>query len=80
MRRQRRRAIAAACIALVVVAAVLPLGGLSLEWLVVTPPLVGLLVAQPQTVRPRPPSDSAGQPLSLLATLDSRGPPSPALV
>jgi hypothetical protein len=80
MRRQRRRAIAAACVALVVVAAVLPLGGMSLEWLAVAPPLVGLLVAQPQTVRPRPTSDSAGQPRSLLAILDSRGPPCSTLV
>lgn len=70
----RRRAVAAACIALVVVAAFLPLGGVSLDWLVVTPAFV-LLPPAPVPALPRRAPRAGEQTLALLATLDSRGPP-----
>lgn len=73
----RRRAVAAACIALVVVAAFLPLGGVSLDWLVVTPAFV-LLAPLPAPAVPCQAPRANEQTVALLAILDSRGPPTPS--
>lgn len=73
----RRRAVAVACIALVVFAAFLPLGGVSLDWLVVTPAFV-LLAPLPAPTVPRKAPRADEQTLALLAVLDSRGPPAPS--
>lgn len=70
----RRRAVAAACIALVVCAAFLPLGGISLDWLVVTPAFV-LLAPLPAPAVPCQARRANEQTVALLAILDSRGPP-----
>ena len=69
-----RRVIAVTCIALVVFGAFLPLGGVSLEWLIVTP-LFTLLPPLTTAVTPREASNGDERPVSLLATLESRGPP-----
>ena len=71
---KRRQAIAVVCIALIVVAGILPLGGLSLDWLITTPAFV-LLAAPATTARLPQISVADEQPLELLAPLDSRGPP-----
>ena len=69
-----RRAVAVTCIALVVFAAFLPLGGVSLEWLILTPvftllpPFTGLIVRLETRQR-------NGRSTPLLLVLDSRGPP-----
>ena len=69
----RHQAIAVVCIALVV-AGILPLGGMSFDWLITTPAFV--LLAAPSTAAPVPQSSTSDeQPLELLAPLDSRGPP-----
>ena len=69
-----RKFVAVGCIALIVFAAFLPLGGVSLEWLVLTPaftlpppfttPVVSLEALQ-----------HIERSVALLALLDSRGPP-----
>jgi len=60
--------------ALIVFAAVLPLGGLSLEWLVVTPAFVLLPPFSTLSVHLHPlPCDERS--IALMALLDSRGPP-----
>ena len=70
-----RRAVAVVGIALIVFAALVPLGGLSLEWLIVTPGFVRL---PPITASAVIPHDCRCDEcvVSLLASLDSRGPPS----
>ena len=73
--RRTRRAVAVTCIALVVFAAFLPLGAVSLEWLVVTP----VFVLLPTCTTPLPPRESPRcdeRLVALLAILESRGPPS----
>jgi len=73
--RRARRAVAVTCIALVVFAAFLPLGGASLEWLVVTPAFTLLPSSTTQVVtREAPRCDE--QLVELLAIFESRGPPS----
>ena len=72
--RSTRKTVAVTCIALVVFAACLPLGGVSLEWLTLTPaftllpplntPVVGLVAFQ-----------CPERSTALLVVLDSRGPP-----
>ena len=76
---RRRKAIAVACIALIAVTAVLPLGGVTLDWVVVPTAFVllarltptGALVDARHSDPPPPP---------YRRTLDSRGPPSLFLV
>lgn len=69
-----RRIVAASCIALIVLAAFLPLGGVSLEWLVVTP---AFTLLPPTATRPVPREAPRcdEQSVALLARLESRGPP-----
>jgi hypothetical protein len=69
-----RKALAVTCIALVVFAAVLPLGGVSLEWLVVSPVFI-LLPPAATAVVPREASRRDERSLSLFAMIESRGPP-----
>jgi len=72
--RGTRRAVAVTCIALVVFAAFLPVGGVSLEWLIVTP----VFTLLPPFTAPEIPPEATGcdeRSVSLLATLESRGPP-----
>jgi hypothetical protein len=57
-----------------VFAAVLPLGGVSLEWLVVTPVFILLPPATASAV-PREASRCDERSVSLLAMVESRGPP-----
>jgi len=72
-----RRAVAVGCMALIVFAAVLPLGGVSLEWLVVTPAYILLPPFTTLLVRlQRLPGEERS--IALLALLDSRGPPQPS--
>ena len=72
-----RRAVAVGCMAMIVFAAVLPLGGLSLEWLVVTPAFVLLPPFTPlQVHQHRLPCDERS--IALLELLESRGPPAPS--
>ena len=70
-----RKAIAVTCIALVVFAAFLPLGGVSLEWLVITP-LFTLLPPCTTSDIPRQAPGCDEQSVALLAIVESRGPPS----
>ena len=70
----RRKSVALGCIVLILAAAILPLGGMSLDWLVVTPAFVLLPPITPAAVLPsdiRPDE----QTVALLAILDARGPP-----
>lgn len=76
---RRRRTIAVACIALVVVAALLPLGGVSFDWVVVPTAFVLLDWLTPtgalvESLR----CDAHATPY--LRSIDSRGPPSLSLV
>lgn len=73
-----RKTVAVLCIAVVLVAGMLPavstaLGPVALVALYLVVPAVALTVIR------RTASDSREQPVSLLALLDSRGPPSAAL-
>ena len=70
-----RRAVAVTCIALVVLAAVLPLGGASLVWLIVTPEFTLLPSCTVSEVRSDAPRCDERL-VALLAIVDSRGPPS----
>jgi hypothetical protein len=70
-----RGAITVTCIALVVFAAFLPIGGVSLEWLVITPAFT-LLPPCTTSVVPRQAPRCDARSLALLAILESRGPPS----
>jgi hypothetical protein len=72
-----RRAVAVGCIALIVFAAFLPLGGLSMDWLIVTPAFT-LLPSFTTPVACREASRGDGRSVALLAILDDRGPPAPA--
>lgn len=72
-----RRTVAVACIALVVFAALLPLGGLSLEWLVVTPAFT-LLPPFTTPVVPLEALQRNERSIALLVVLESRGPPTPS--
>ena len=74
-----RRAVAVTCIALVVFAAVLPLGGVSLDWLAVTPAFT-LLPACATVLVAREAPRCEERLVALLANLDSRGPPRPSFV
>ena len=69
-----RRAVAVGCIALILCAAFLPLAGVSLEWLVLTPPFVLLPPVSTALVWWAEPSCQQ-RALALLAIVDSRGPP-----
>jgi hypothetical protein len=73
--RSTRRAVAVTCIALVVLAAFLPLAGASLEWLAVTPAFT-LLPFSTSVFLPREAPRGDEQSRALFAVLDSRGPPS----
>ena len=75
--RRTRRAVAVTCIALIVFAAFLPLGAMSLEWLAVTPAFT-LLPPAATLVAPLEQPDPHEQPVALHSTLESRGPPTPA--
>lgn len=72
--RRTRRAVAVACIALIVCAAFLPLGGLSPAWLVLTP-VFTLLPPFPASVVCRQARPHRQQAAAVLASLDPRGPP-----
>jgi hypothetical protein len=72
--RTTRRVVAVSCIALIVLAAMLPLGGLSLEWLVVTP-VFTFLPPITAVAGPSQAPDCDERPVALLSILDSRGPP-----
>jgi hypothetical protein len=69
-----RRTVAFACVALVVMAAVFPLGGTSLDWLLYTPDFV-LLPPASAGVACVPASIDPEQRLALLPILEGRGPP-----
>ena len=77
MRPRTRRAVAVGCVALIVLAAVLPLGGVSLEWLIVTPAFVLLprFTALPDRLHTLRCDERS---IALLALLDPRGPPLPS--
>ena len=75
--RTTRRVVAVSCIALVVFAAFLPLGGVALDWLVVTPAFT-LLPPLPAPVLGPEALVCRGQSIALRAVLDSRGPPNSA--
>ena len=69
-----RRAVAVGCIALIVFAAFLPLGGVSLDWLILTPAFTLLpSFTAPMARREAPRCDERS--VALLASLDDRGPP-----
>jgi hypothetical protein len=69
-----RRTVAFACVALVVMAAVFPLGTTSIDWLVYTPAFV-LLPPATAWAPCLPAPVAAAQPLALLPILEGRGPP-----
>ena len=69
-----RRAVAVTCIAVIVFAAFLPLGGVSMEWLVLTPAFILLLPFSTPVIR-REARRSPERSVPLLAILDPRGPP-----
>ncbi len=69
-----RRAVAVTCIALIVFAAFLPLGRVSLEWLVITP-VFSLLPPFTTPAVPREVPRCDERSVALLAILESRGPP-----
>ena len=71
------KAVAAACVALVIVAAVLPLG-MSLDWVVVPAAFV-LLQAFPSSGTPVESLRCDARSVASVATIDSRGPPSLSL-
>jgi hypothetical protein len=73
-----RKAAVVACIALVVVAAVLPLGAVSLDWVVVAPAFVLLPPLTQTAVFPELVCRDE-QPSALLCTLNPRGPPQSSL-
>jgi len=75
--RNTRRVVAVTCIAMVVFAAFLPLGGVSLEWLALTPAFILLPPLTTRAVRLET-LRSPERLNALLAILDSRGPPSPS--
>ena len=70
-----RRAVAVACIALVVVAAIVPLGGVSLDWAVVPMAFVLLETLTPSGALVGPLGCDAPS-IAYFRTIDSRGPPS----
>jgi hypothetical protein len=70
-----RKAIAVTCMVLVVFAAFVPLGGMSLEWLVVTPVFILLPPGPTAVARPHVPRRDERL-VALLAIVDTRGPPS----
>ena len=72
-----RRTVAVTCIALVVFAAFLPLGGLSLEWLVVTPAFTLLPPFTTPVIR-LDALQAIERSIALLVVLESRGPPTPS--
>jgi hypothetical protein len=74
-----RRTVAAGCIALIVLAAFLPLGALSLEWVAFTPAFV-LLPALSVAVAVPPPPDATASTTLFVDDLDTRGPPALALL
>jgi hypothetical protein len=73
--RRTRRAVAVTCVALVVFAVFLPLGGAALEWLVVTP-VFTLLPSCTTSIVTRDVPRCDEQLVALLAIVESRGPPS----
>ena len=72
-----RKAVAVGCIALIVFAAFLPLGGVSLEWLALTPAFILLPPLTTRAVRLET-LRSPERLNALLVVLDSRGPPAPS--
>ena len=72
-----RRAVAVGCIALIVFAAFLPLGGLSMDWLIVTPAFTLLDPFATPLARLDPPRGDERS-IVLLAIPDDRGPPAPS--
>ena len=76
---RRRKTIAVACIALIVVTALLPLGGSSFDWVIV--PTAFVLLDWPIPARLLVEALSCHAPASpYLRNIDSRGPPSLSLV
>jgi len=76
---RRRRPIAVACIALVVLAALLPLGGVSLDWIVVPDTFVLVQWFTPDGTLVEP-LRGATPATAYLRSPDSRGPPRLSLV
>ena len=72
--RRSRKAVALACVALIVLAAVFPLGGATLDFLAFTPAFVLLPATSPAAVSPEA-ARRHEQSLSLLSIVESRGPP-----
>ena len=73
-----RRAVTVTCIALIVVAtAFMPLGGVSLDWLVITPAFTLLPPFTTPVIR-RGAVCCDEQSAAFFAILDSRGPPTPS--
>jgi hypothetical protein len=73
-RRGTARVVAVSCVALIVFAAFLPLGAMSLEWLAVTPAFTLLLPLATLVAPPEAPGCDE-QPVALHSTFESRGPP-----
>ena len=73
-RSRSRRPVALACVAIVILAAVFPLGGSTLDWYVYTPEFT--LLPPPQAgIRVAPLEPAAERLLALLSIVDGRGPP-----
>lgn len=72
--RRSRKTVAFACVALIVLAAVFPLGGATLDFLTFTPAFVLLPATSPAPVSPEA-EQRHEQSISLLSIVESRGPP-----
>ena len=72
--RRSRRALVVACVALVVLSAVFPLGGATLDWLGFTPSFVLLPPTSPVAISPEA-ARRHEQAAPLLSVIETRGPP-----
>ena len=73
-RSRSRRPIALACVAIVILAAVFPLGGSTLDWFVYTPEFILLPPSQAE-IGVAPVEPAAERLHALLSIVDGRGPP-----
>ena len=72
--RRSRKTVAFACIALIVLSAVFPLGGATLDWLAFTPAFILLPPTSSVAVSPEA-ARRHEQSVALLSVVDTRGPP-----